>query len=190
MGHGAPLVPAPIAHAGGHDRQHRSSARLLAFRARLREQLAPAQERELGPGPFLRLRRRLALEDQALRAVAARDEATAALRWREAAAIEDGDPPLEGADGLGGDHTRAGMSFLRAGEPKEAGRELLLAQSRYPGWAPTWTALGQVADKRGDRDGARRAYGRAAEIWAQAEPDFAPAKAVRDWLTAHPAQTR
>src|SRR5205823_2730896 len=88
------------AAAAHHDAKE--VTRLNALLAGLRQRLAGERERRMGHELYLRFVQEESLGDAALVAAAKHDAATAAARWRELAALEDRDPPLEGADGLGG----------------------------------------------------------------------------------------
>lgn len=131
--------------------------------------------------------KREALTDQALRAEAARDHVTAAARWHAVALLDDRFTPPEGADGQGGAWLRAGQALLAAGKPAEAIAELTESLKRFPAHGRTLVALGQATAATGDLAAARAWMLRAAEVWAHAEPDYAPAREVQAWLAAHPA---
>ncbi|HEY7956434.1 MAG TPA: hypothetical protein VII38_14120, partial [Polyangia bacterium] len=70
--------------------------RLIAARVALEGSVAAQEVQRMGKVGFGREQRIEALEDQALRAEAARNDLGAAANWREAATIEDLYPPAEG----------------------------------------------------------------------------------------------
>jgi tetratricopeptide (TPR) repeat protein len=139
----------------------------------------------LGEAAFARRHRIWALRDQAMLARAKGDDATVAAREREIAALEDQEPPPEGADGAGGAHRLAGEALLRLGRAREAADEFARSLVRYPGHALSLLGAARAAAKAGDTGGARRAYARLAEIWSHAEPGFAPLEETRSFLAAH-----
>ena len=53
-----------------------------------------------------------------------------------------------------------------------------------PAYAGTRFALGLVAKRRGDQEGARREFEAAAALWKDADPDLALSKELRARLTA------
>jgi hypothetical protein len=160
--------------------------RRIAERKQLEARSAAYDERRQGKESFARRRRMEELTDAALRAQARGDALTEAARWREVAVLEEVEPPAEGADDLGGPHELAGEALLRAGRAGEAMAELALSLKQHPGHAATVLELGRAAAKLGDVASARTHFARAAQMWSQAEPDFAPAAEARAWLAAHP----
>ena len=163
------------------------TARLTATLVELRARRAGELEKRLGKAGYARYAEAQSLADAARLATAKGDAAAAAGRWQRAAALEDRDPPSEGADDLGGAHWLAGESFLRAGRAADARRELEMSLVRYPAHTATFLLLGRACDKLGDAAAARASFARAAELWREADEGFAPAVEARAWLASHPA---
>ncbi|MDB5294859.1 MAG: ogt [Phycisphaerales bacterium] len=69
-----------------------------------------------------------------------------------------------------------GVALLRAGRPAEAADRLREAVGRDPNLAEAWLSLGSALEMLGDRDGAGRAYERAASL----NPSFDAARAGAD----------
>jgi tetratricopeptide (TPR) repeat protein len=162
-------------------------ARLNGLLVDLRQRLAGEREKRMGHEIYVRFVDEEKLTDAALLAAAKRDAATEAARWRDLAALEDRDPPLEGADGQGGAHFLAGVTLLEAGRMADARVELERSLARYPAHTATFLALGRALDRLGDLVGARANYTRALAGWREADADFKPAAEARAWLAAHPS---
>lgn len=55
-------------------------------------------------------------------------------------------------------HTNLGADGIRSGDLEEAQRQLVIATTLVPDWAPAWTNLGVARSRAGDLDGALEAY--------------------------------
>ena len=55
-------------------------------------------------------------------------------------------------------HTNLGADGIRSGDLEEAQRQLVIATTLVPNWAPAWTNLGVARSRMGDVDGALEAY--------------------------------
>jgi tetratricopeptide (TPR) repeat protein len=163
----------------------KEAAKQESILVELRQARAKSDAQWMGAEMFARMQRERALESAALAAMAKSDDAAAAARWRELAALDDADPPQEGADDLGGPHLSAAEALLRAGKLDDARGELQRSLLRHPGHAITIFTLGKTCDRLGDASCARTNFARAATMWRDADADYAPAIEARAWLAAH-----
>ena len=75
-----------------------------------------------------------------------------------------------------------GEILLRAGKPKEAGRQFAISLLRHPNRARSLLGAARAAADSGDRQGAIDGYSKFLEVWSQADKDLPELKEARSYL--------
>ncbi len=129
--------------------------RLTSAIVALRLRRASEQQKRMGETIYRRYVAELTAGDGALLAAAKGDARGAAAGWQAMAALEDRDPPSEGADDLGGAHFLAGEAWLAAGRAADAKAELERSLRRFPAHSQTFLLLGRARSTSWERSARR-----------------------------------